>query len=463
MKRVSPLLLLVVVLLGIGSVVSSARAALPAGFLADPAYYPSSLNPSFLPNGTLVKTAKNPTIYYLKDGTRSMVIPRIIELWLKEAHYFKSDVIVTISDADMARYTVTKSVNPLYIGKILQAPDGKQYYIDDKLRRRPISQAVRSALKYPGRNLYPVSAVHISEFPLGSAITRTDVHPGGTVMYYGPYHGGTIWRIEENSKGQLTKRLYLQDYLYETEGYPWSGQIVPVSAGELAKYPRGAHIERYSDGWVVGLGTRIYVVEGGALRRIANPSIFSAMGYNPKYVLKVFPEFLKKYPVGTPIAAFKNIKDTSAPATVSKTATVSSGASSAHPELRPAVAALLGQINQLFLPIYDRDPTAAENVFWMDYVYKGEVSTKDALVAAMQKAKSTGKRPAITSRTAPISIAALKSKWFPFLFYFVWHQEPSDAAKAYWYTRIDRGDWATIEGLGGTIRYIQQTTGKMYK
>lgn len=441
---------------------SAAYAAFPPGFVADPSFYPSALNANFLPNGTLVRTMSNPTVYYLKDGKRSMVLPRIIELWLKEAHYFKPDLITHISDADMKLYPQTKSVNPLYIGKILRHPDGRQFFIDDKLRKRPISAAVRKALLFPSRNLYPTSAAHLAEFSDGPAVTRTDIHPGGTVMYRGAYHGGTIWRIQENSKGVLTKRLYLQDYLYEAEGYPWSGQIVPVSEAELAIYPRGAHIERYTDGWVVGLNGKRYVVQKGVLRHIASSELFNAMGYKEKYVLTVFPEFLKKYPVGKPIAAFKKIKVASAiaAAPVTSTPTV---VSSAYLELRPAARALIPQINDIFLPIYDRDPTASENVFWVNYVYRGEVGTKDALIAAMQKTKTTGVRPPVTSYTATIGHDLLKSKWFPYLFYFVWHEEPSEAAKAYWFGRIDAGNWTTIEGLGGTIRYMKDTTGLRYK
>lgn len=442
-----------------------AHAAFPSGFKAHPSYYPSLQGPNLLPNGTLVRTVANPTVYYIKNGTRSMVLPRITELWLKEAHYFKPDLITRISDPDMARYPQVASVNPLYIGKILQHPDGSQFYIDDKLRRRPLSLAVRKALRYPSRNVYPTSAAHINEFPLGPAITRTDVHPGGTVMYNGPYHGGTIWRIEENAKGQLTKRFYLQDYLYEAEYYPWSGQIVSVDAAELARYPRGPHIEKYPDGWMVGLGGKTYLVQSGKLRHIASSKIFAALNYPSKYVLTVFPEFLKKYPLGTPVAAFGNIVTSGAKATVSSfsASTPSSSSSTKYPELRPAARALIPQINDLFLVVYDRDPSASENVFWTDYVYKGEVGTKDALVAAMKKAHETGKRPSITSRTAVVSHDTLKSKWFPYLFYFVWYQEPTDEARAYWFGRIDRGDWNTIEGLGGTIRYLKDTSGQKYK
>jgi len=460
MKIVKYAVIASVIAMSISSYTAHA-ATMPAGFLADPAYFPSTLNPNFLPNGTLVKTAVSPTVYYVKDGTRSMILPHIVELWLKEAHYFKQDVVTVISPADMNRYTVTKSVNPYYIGKILQAPDGTQYFIDDKMRKRPISQAVRKALLFPSRNLYPTSFAHLAEFITGAAITRTDVHPGGTVMYRGPYHGGTIWKVEQDAKGRLVKRLYLQDYLYETEGYPWSGQIVPVSEVELVKYVRGANIDKYSDGWMVSLNGAISVVEHGALRHIANPQILAALGYPSKYILTVYPQFLKQYPRGVPVAAFKNIVAPSASLPVPKTAV--SSTVSKYPELRPAAAALIGQVNDLFLPIYDREPSASENAFWIDYIYKGEVGTQTALVSAMTKAHITGVRPAITSRAAQISKAVLKSKWFPYLFYFVWHQEPSAAAKAYWYGRIDHGDWTTIQGLGGTIRYLQEASGKMYK
>lgn len=446
----------------VGGIAFSANAATyPAGFLANPAYYPSSLNPNFLPNGTLVKTATSPTIYYTKDGTRSMILPHIAELWLKEAHYFKPDVITVISTADMNRYVVAKSVNPYYIGKILQGPDGKQYFIDDKMRKRPIAQAVRSALLFPSRNLYPTTNAHIAEFVTGPVITRTDVHPGGTVMYRGAYHGGTIWRIAEDSKGNLVKQLYLQDYLYETQGYPWSGQIVPVSEAELGKYVRGANIDKYSDGWAVSLNGSISIVEQDKLRHVASSQLFTALGYPTKYILTVFPEFLKQYPTGIPIAAFKALVTPTAKLPLPKTTTIST--TSKYPELHPAAAVLIGQVNELFLPMYDREPSAGENTFWVDYIYKGEVGTRDALVAAMAKAHSTGIRPAITSRNASLSASILKSKWFPYLFYFVWHHDPSDAAKAYWYGRIDHGDWTTIEGLGGTIRYLQETIGKEYK
>ncbi|MBI3256132.1 MAG: hypothetical protein HYZ63_04135 [Candidatus Andersenbacteria bacterium] len=422
---------------------------------AQAAAYPSPAGKDWLPNGFLVKSVAGGDTYYVKNGTKSKVLPRIIELWLKEAHYLKTDLIVKLPGAELGKYKEVSAVNPLYIGKILQAPDGKQYFIDNLLRRRPISAAVRKALVYPSRNVYPTTASHIAQFKLGPAITRTDVHPGGTVIYFGPYHGGTVWRIEEDAKGNLTKRFYLQDYIYETEGYPWSSQILPVSAEELARYPRGLNIATYPDGWVVGLSGNNYLVQNGTLRLLPE-AIRKAMGYNIKYVLTVFPEFLKRYPRGEAVTQFKTVTAKVDPALAK--AAAAPNVASTYTKVRPAIRALIADVNNIYLVMYGHEATAAENQFWVNYLYSGEATTRAALEAAMKSAKASGKKPALTSRTAELSADTMKSKWFPYLFYFVHQSEPSDADKDYWYGRIDGGS-RSIEGLGGTMQYIKDTTG----
>jgi hypothetical protein len=426
---------------------------LPFSALAAP--YASPAGKDWLPNGFLIRSISGGDVYYVKNGTKSKVLPRIIELWLKEAHYLKTDLIVKVSGEELAKYKEVAAVNPLYIGKILQTPDGKQYFIDNMLRRRPISTAVRSALLYPSRNVYPTAATHIAQFKLGPAITRTDIHPGGTVVYFGPYHGGTVWQIEEDALGHISKRLYLQDYIYETQAYPWSSQILPISAVELALYPRGLNIDKYPDGWVVGLDANNYLVQGGTLRLLPEP-IRKAMGYNANYILRVFPEFLRRYPRGEAVTQFKTltVKVSSPLASAAPAPTVSSSLIKVRPEIR----ALIADVNNTYLLIYGYEATATENQFWVNYLYNGEVNTRAALEAAMKTAKATGKKPALTSRTAVLSGDLLKSKWFPYLFYFVYQLEPSDVDKDYWYGRIDAGK-NTIELLGGTLQYVKDTYG----
>jgi len=87
---------------------------------------------------------------------------------------------------------------------------------------------------------------------------------------------------------------------------------VSVSAAELGKYRRGANIGTYPDGWAVGLGGNIYIVQGGKLRLITSPKIFNAMGYKKSNVQKAFPDFLKKLAKGQNIGAFKTVVDSKA-------------------------------------------------------------------------------------------------------------------------------------------------------
>ena len=418
--------------------------------------YPSSFNPNFLGEGTLVKSVSAPQVFYIQNGKKSWVLPSILDKWLGENHFFKHDIITTISDVDLNLYPQTKSVNPLYVGKILQAPDGTQYFIDDKLRKRAISQSVRSALKVPAGNLYAASSVHLSEFPTGPAITTASKYPGGMVVYSGAYHGGRIWRIEEAAGGVLQKRLYLSDYLYEAHWNPDESLRAPAILSILDSHQRGPDIERYPDGWVVGLNTAIYVVQNQALRHIASPELFASMGYKQKYILTQFPEFLARYPRGNAITAFKSIVSGS---TIAIGSAPTPSTSVNLTKVRPHIRTIIGEMNTIYLSVFDKDVTAAENKFWVDYIYNGEVNTKTDLIAAMERTKVTGTKPALTSRTAVLSESLLESKWFPYLFYFVHQLEPSDADKSYWFGRIQPGDRDTIEKLGGTIQWVKENYG----
>ena len=430
------------------------------GFLTERALYASPYNANFLPDGMLIKSATKADVYYIHDGKKSWVLPSILNLWFGEAHFFKSDFVITMTDADLARYPQTSSVNPLYIGKVLKHPNGSQFYIDDKLRKRPISAAVRTKLKFPGKNAYPTTAAHLAEFQTGPALTG-DRQPGGMIIYDGPFHGGRIWRLQEASDGVITKRLYLGDYFYEAEYYPDESQRVAVSAEELARYRRGSNIGIYPDGWIVALNNQRYVFQDHKLRLIGSSEIFNAFGYNPKYVLTAFSHFYGTTAHGQPIGAFKKII---AP-NIKLVGTLQTTPSSATAliKVRPGIRALIADLNNIALPIYDRELTVTENKFWVDWLYNGEAQNKDQLITAMKRAVSTGKLPIRTSRTAVLAESILESKWFPYLFYFVHQKEPNDDDRDYWFRRIVAGDRDTIEKLGGTLQWLKDTSGLTHK
>lgn len=431
-----------------------------ATFVTERALYASPYNPNFLPDGMLIRGVTKPDIYYIANGKKSLVLPNILGRWFGEAHFFKGDMVITVTDADLARYPSTAAVNPLYIGKVLQHPTGSQFYIDDKLRKRPLSAAVRAKLQFPAKNIYPTTAAHIAQFPTGPALTG-ERQPGGMIIYDGPFHGGRIWRLEEASDGVITKRLYLGDYFYEAEYYPDESQRVAVSLTELARYRRGANIGTYPDGWVVALGTQRYVFQDGKLRLIGSNEIFNAFGYNSKYVLTAFSQFYQHAAHGQPIGAFKSIIAKNIQLVGTLQASPSSAATLI--KVRPDIRTLISTLNSIALPIYDREITVAENRFWVDWLYNGEAQSKDQLLTAMKRHVATGVLPTRTSRTAVLAESVLETKWFPYLFYFVHQKEPNDDDRDYWFKRITPGDRDTIEKLGGTLQWLKDTAGVTHK
>lgn len=450
---------------GSGTVLASTSPApkvVPAvkTFAVDKRLYASPHNPNFLPNGSLVKSPSKADVYYITNGTKSWVLPSILDRWFTEAHFFKSDFVITITSEDLARYPQGPSVNRLYAGKVLKHPNGSHFYIDDKLRKRPLSPAARTALKFPSKNLYATSAAHLAEFKTGPAL-KGDTQPGGMILYDGPFHGGRIWRLAEASDGIITKHLYLGDYFYEAEYYPDESQRVAVSATELARYRRGVNIGTYPDGWIVNLNNQKYLFQGGTLRLIGSPAIFSALGYNPKYVLSAFSQFYKGAPHGQPVGAFKNIVAGNISAVAAPQGVISSASNLT--KVRATIRALIADLNNIALPIYDRELTVSENKFWVDWLYNGEAQSKDQLLAAMKKAVASGKLPARTSRTAELPESTLETKWFPYLFYFVHKKDPSEDDKDYWYGRINPNDRNTIEKLGGTLQWLKDTSGVTHK
>lgn len=346
------------------------------------AAYPSPHGSTKLPDGFLIQAESGGEVYVIQHGKKSLVHRPILDRWLKEMHYIKHDVIIRLPAAEIAAYATAPPRNLFAQGKILTT-GGQRYFVDDRLRKRPIASRVQETLKYPSRNVYDVPKSLLDAYPDGPAITATDRHPGGTVMYFGPYHGGKLYLIRSDN----TKHEFLSDYVYETMGFAWSSQILPVSAEELARYRRGAHLSTYPDGWVIGKSGKRYLVQGNALRWIASEALFKALGYNAKYVWTVLPQFFKNYAAGKPITAFKHIRVAVA-ADVNPAASVAptrlAGALSTLPA---SVQQLMSKVNRIFLEVHDRNPTPAENRFWIAYINDEKPGSERALAEAMRVRK----------------------------------------------------------------------------
>lgn len=427
------------------------------GFKVDKKFYPSSHNPNFLPDGTLVKKSNSSNVYQIRDGKITLVLNSILDRWLGENHFFKQDIIRAISAEDFIRYPQGNAVNKIYIGKVLKGASGKQYFIDDKLRKRELSSATRAALKIPANNLYATTDAHLNQFSTGKTLDGKSI-PGGFVFYDGPYHGGRMWKTTEAGDGKIEKHLYLKDRFYEADGNPDESQRVALSPAQLATLRRGANVDKYPDGWLIGIGKDAYLMQGAKRRKIANSEILNVLG-GANQIRKEYPEIFTAYATGEDVRAFKNIVATNTNSGTSSSAKVAPSVAHNLTRVRPEIRAIIADMNNIFMGVFDRDPSVSDNQFWVDYAYNGEVKNKAELLAAMNKAKKTGKNPPRTPLNAELDSTTLENKWFPYYFYFTHQRDANEDEKNYWFNRIHT-DKNTPEKLGSTIQWLKDTQGR---
>jgi len=231
----------------------------------------------------------------------------------------------------------------------------------------------------------------------------------------------------------------------------------------LARYPRGANIGTYPDGWVVSLSNSIYVVQGGKLRLITSPAILNALGYKKSNIQTAFSQFVSKSPRGHNISAFKTVVDGNGTSKGGPAPAPGNTATSGLTRVRSSIRAIIANINPIYRSVFDKEVTASENRFWSDYVHSGEVRTEAELRDVMQDTKRTGKKPGKTCRTCEIDSGTLKDKWFPYLFYYTWSKEPSGDDTSYWHARVDDGSRTTIQKLDAGIQWLKQNENKTSK
>lgn len=280
------------------------------------------------PTGTLIKTANSQDIYMVDRDMKSPVLRSIYDTWISQMYFVFDDYAITVSQEEMDSYRIIGGVNRYYIGKLMRGPDGKVYIIDTHYRKRHISSPeVFRGLGYAGtpydptaKTVYDTTQAHIDQFPTGDPITRTDIHPDGSVIT--TKTTGTVWLIEDGKKRQIRT-----DYIYEAMGLPWRKMLHRVLPEEIGRYSDGELINTYPSGTLFKASDgKVYAVgEGKTLRHIPSQEIFNALGYQWKYAYGVFPElesfyvkdeawqldstsksYITKHPNGTLVATWNN-------------------------------------------------------------------------------------------------------------------------------------------------------------
>ena len=245
------------------------------------------------PNGSLVKSADSQTIYLLKDGEKkpfknmSALITR-----------FDPKLIINIPINELKNYpTGTEISLPNY--SILNA-NGKYYLLDDDTIRPFASSDTVKQFGYNPDEIININANDLSGYKIGAEISSASKAPLGKLV-----------RIKENKQlYYLTEHIFysITDDQLAKINYPHLS-IENGDVSNLTNLNQGEAI-KFKDGTIFGIegNNKIYVIENGKKRHIANEEVFNGLGFNWKNIIWTNQFTGLNHSTGQPIYLKKEIE-----------------------------------------------------------------------------------------------------------------------------------------------------------
>lgn len=242
----------------------------------------------FYPNGTLVKTASTSEYFLIWNGTKR-------SFKTNTALITRTDpkLAVLMSEADLMNYPEGPAISfPNY--SVLKAPSG--YYLTDYDYIRPFeSDEVVRKLGYNPQEVIEVTQEDLAQYTRGTVITASSASPQGV-----------IWKITD-----LKNSLYL---FKDSILYPIAdSNIAKTNFSNLAiENKRKIDMEKYqvadlpiyfADGSLIKIkdSNKLYVIDQGKKRRIADEETFLAMGYQKSNLIETAAPIALNIPEGEPI------------------------------------------------------------------------------------------------------------------------------------------------------------------
>ncbi|OIO19414.1 MAG: hypothetical protein AUJ37_02915 [Candidatus Magasanikbacteria bacterium CG1_02_41_34] len=225
------------------------------------------------PDGTLLKSANDATVYLLQNGKR-----RPFASMTALATRYDLRRIVTVPSSELTRYDIGSSISlPNY--SIVKTTGGGYYLLDYDAKRPFASSDTVGKLGYNPDEILDVSEQDLSVYILGSTITANTTNPLGELV-----------QIKENSA-----LYYLKDNEYHLiydkaiikENFP-NLTLQTVSIDKLKSYVPGQPVKIKDGALVLVEGdNRVYAIENGKKRHIASEDVFNGLGYDWKNIVTI--------------------------------------------------------------------------------------------------------------------------------------------------------------------------------
>lgn len=248
---------------------------------------------SWVPLGTLIKSATGGTVYLVTSSTQKRPCPSA-ESFL--SYGYEWGKIVTVPGNVLSRYSSGTNL-PFYDGTLVKGSAGTVYVIEFGKRRAFCSASVFEGLGYRWDQIVTIPDSILGTIPTGSDICSTGSHPDGAVAKTAS--SAAVYLLN-NVSGNKVKRLFPSGENFLSWGYRWE-QVLTISSTEMASYASGPD-RPFRDGTLVkGSGAAVYVVESGKKRLFETTANFEAFGYCWENITTVPDAVLNSIPTGSPM------------------------------------------------------------------------------------------------------------------------------------------------------------------
>ncbi len=248
------------------------------------------------PDGTLFRSAQEPTIYLLQNGKK-----RPFKSMTALITRFDPKRIVTAPEGEISRYPLG---TPISFPNFSLLKSGTKYYLLDDDTLRPFDSALTvKKIGYNPDEIIEVQEDEIADMPIGETITSKNANnPYGEIIIIKETQA---WYFVKNNISHLIIDPALAKIAFPSikSQNGTLSDLQQSTIGEPIKYPDGTLLKTPTS-------PKVYVIEHGKKRHIADEKMFLALGYQWSNVITTNDLMSSLYEIGPGIALPETLSNT---------------------------------------------------------------------------------------------------------------------------------------------------------
>jgi len=241
------------------------------------------------PNGTVFKSASTSDYWLLQEGKRRRFASRAALITRADPR-----TAITVPEIEIINYEIGPEIT-FSNYSILQTSSSSFYLVDnDELRPFDSTDTVRR-LGYNPQEFIETTEEEISVLQRGTIITASTTAPQG-IIYQITDRGNHYYLLKDNALYPIINSRIIETNFNQLK-------VERHQSSELAQYSIAESFVNFKDGTLLKIRdmNKIYVIEQGRKRAIADNETFLAMGYKQSNVVTVDMSYVASIPEGEPI------------------------------------------------------------------------------------------------------------------------------------------------------------------